>query len=90
MTSLATLGEGAKIWEVPTFKELEQFNPYQASISDLTWSHDGTHFIIAKQNFYLILFKSPGCRLYLLTHILLSSQGFDGICNCAISFFLVL
>ncbi|GFR58448.1 protein NEDD1-like [Elysia marginata] len=41
MTSLATLGDKAKIWEVPTFKLVEQFNPYNDSISDLTWSHDG-------------------------------------------------
>lgn len=41
MTSLATLGEKAKIWEVPTFQLVEQFNPYDDSITDLTWSHDG-------------------------------------------------
>ncbi|KAK3800501.1 hypothetical protein RRG08_043820 [Elysia crispata] len=41
MTSLATLGEEGKIWEVPTFKVLEQFNPYEGPMTDLTWSHDG-------------------------------------------------
>ncbi|CAG5134801.1 unnamed protein product [Candidula unifasciata] len=41
MTFLASSGAEAKIWDVPTFSLLEQFNPFTSSISDLTWSHDG-------------------------------------------------
>ena len=45
MTSLATLGEEGKIWEVPTLKVLEQFNPYEGPMTDLTWSHDGKNLV---------------------------------------------
>ncbi|BFZ08092.1 hypothetical protein BsWGS_11131 [Bradybaena similaris] len=42
MIYLASAGTEAKIWDVPKFSLLEQFNPFtNNSISDLTWSHNG-------------------------------------------------
>nr|KAI8733249.1 protein NEDD1-like [Biomphalaria glabrata] len=41
MINLASLGDEAKIWDIPTFSLLEQFNSHDGPISDLTWSHDG-------------------------------------------------
>lgn len=41
MIYLASSSDEAKIWDVPTFSLVEQFNPFDGCISDITWSHDG-------------------------------------------------
>ncbi|KAH9505000.1 Protein nedd1 [Bulinus truncatus] len=41
MITLASSGDEAKIWDIPTFSLLEQFNSHDGTVTDLTWSHDG-------------------------------------------------